>query len=199
MATQREEDAIMRSLYVNDYQASVDSLIQATKLDRGAVAAGLKSLARYGYVTQSDLATYTITRLGIYYLEMNRIATTSQIEANERRQLLLLEEIDTSGVDSVVYDADLRGDEGSMSSNKRLLITSGLLEETADGGVVLTSDGVGQLKYLRGKYRPAPAIVVPVKRVRRVAVAKPKPVAKAHPVEEVAAAEVEHEEAAVTA
>jgi len=174
MATQREEDAILRSLYINDYQASIESLIQTTKLDRGAVTAGLKSLARYGYVTQFDLATYTITRLGIYYLEMNRIATTSQIEANERRQLLLLEEIDQAGADGPVYDADLRGNEGSMSSNKRLLIASGLLEEAADGGVLLTSDGRGQLKYLRGKYRPAPEIVVPVKRVRRVAVAKPK-------------------------
>jgi hypothetical protein len=194
MATQREEDAILRSLYVNDYQAGVDSLIQTTKLDRGAVTAGLKSLSRYGYVTQFDIVTYTITRLGIYYLEMNRIATTAQIEANERRQLLLLEEIDEAGKDGPVYDQDLRVDENSMSSNKRLLIASGLLEEAADGGVLLTSDGRGQLKYLRGKYRPAPEIIVPVKRVRRVAVAKPK----AAPVEAVSAeAEKEESPAAV--
>jgi hypothetical protein len=183
MATQREEDAILRSLYVNDYQESIESLIQNTKLDRGAVTAGLKSLARYGYVTPFDIATYTITRLGIYYLEMNRIATTSQIEANERRQLLLLEEIDLAGTDGPVYDADLRVNEGSMSSNKQLLIASGLLEASSDGGVVLTADGRGQLKYLRGKYRPAPEIVVPVKRVRRVAVAKPKAVVAETPIE----------------
>jgi hypothetical protein len=184
MATQREEDSILRSLYINDYQASVDSLIQTTKLDRGAVTAGLKSLARYGYVTQFDIATFSITRLGIYYLEMNRIATTSQIEANERRQLLLLEEIDLAGSEGPVYDEDLRGNVGSMSSNKRLLIDSGLLAETAEGGVLLTSDGVGQLKYLRGKYRPAPEVVVPVKRVRRVAVAKPKAAATVMPLAE---------------
>jgi hypothetical protein len=189
MATQREEDAILRSLYINDYQSSVDSLIQSTKLDRGAVTAGLKSLARYGYVTQADLATYSITRLGIYYLEMNRIATTSQIEANERRQLLLLEEIDMAGKDGPVYDADLRGNVGSMTSNKRLLIDSGLLEEAAEGGVLLTSQGVDQLKYLRGKYRPAPEIVVPVKRVRRVAVAKPKAAPVEAPVVEAEAQE----------
>jgi hypothetical protein len=184
MATQREEDAILRSLYLNDYQAGVDSLIQTTKLDRGAITAGLKSLARYGYVTQLDLATYGITRLGIYYLEMNRIATTSQIEANERRQLLLLEEIDNVGKEGPVYDADLRVNEGSMSSNKRLLIASHLLEEASDGGVLLTSDGRAQLQFLRGKYRPAPEIVVPVKRVRRIAVTKAKTVATEVPVVE---------------
>jgi hypothetical protein len=184
MATQREEDSILRSLYVNDYQANIDSLIQTTKLDRGAVTAGLKSLARYGYVTQFDIVTYNITRLGIYYLEMNRIATTSQIEANERRQLLLLEEIDLAGTDGPVFDADLRVNEAAMASNKQLLIVSGLLEEDADGGVILTSDGRGQLKYLRGKYRPAPEVIVPVKRVRRVAAAKPKVVAVQAPLVE---------------
>jgi len=194
MATQREEDAILRSLYINDYQSGIESLIQNTKLDRSAVTAGLKSLARYGYVSQFDIATYNITRLGIYYLEMNRIATTSQIEANERRQLLLLEEIDLAGTEGPVYDADLRVNEGSMASNKQLLIASGLLEESADGGVLLTSDGRGQLKYLRGKYRPAPEVVVPVKRVRRVAVAKPKPVAAEAPL-----VEAEPEEASAVA
>jgi|GEM_PF-6274602 hypothetical protein len=190
MATQREEDAILRSLYVNDYQESIESLIQNTKLDRGAVTAGLKSLSRHGYVTPFDITTYTITRLGIYYLEMNRIATTSQIEANERRQLLLLEEVDLAAAsDGPVYDADLRGNEGAMSSNKQLLIASGLLEDSPEGGVILTADGRGQLKYLRGKYRPAPEIVVPVKRVRRVAVAKPKPAVVDAP-----AAEAEKEE-----
>ena len=182
MAKQKTEDALLKTLYGNYYQDDVEALCHKCGLDRNTIVDGLKSLSKHNYVTQMELNRYAITRLGIYYVEMNRLVSGVRIEADEKTQLLILDGVDAAKTaDDAAPAADpLRDDEDCMKANTHLLLTHGLIHQNNDGSLSITTEGMNHLKYLRSKYNvaPPPVLVAP-KPVRRRTVKTAAPAAAA--------------------
>lgn len=162
MASQKIQDGILCYLYMNNYQAKLESLSSHLRKDRQEIMSNLRPLCTTGYARQVDSNSFHITGLGIYYVEMHKLVPSDRIALNEKTQLVLLSgsapgKDDPAGNvdDWVAKGAALGGTEEMVKANLSLLQAIGLISAAGDPVPQITPDGMKQLNYLKRKYPAA--------------------------------------------